>query len=137
MADSRIQGESRLEQLRRELDAWRRQRKRPGQRIPEELWMSAARLAGDLGLRRVHKELRLQYTDLKRRVEGEVQPIRRKRVAPAAAPRPTFVELLEPTRQNLVECTLEVESRAGAHLRVTITKVTPNALTAMLRDFAR
>ena len=138
MAITTTDGETRLQELSRELDNWRSTQKRPGRRIPEEYWTRAARLAGEFGLRKVHKFLRLQYTDLKCRVEGIAprgKPVARARPV-AARPSTTFVELLAPVAAGFEGCTLEVESARGARLRVLIPKATPAELTAVLRDFA-
>ena len=64
-----------LEELRRQFDAWRRER-RPGQHIPEALWNSATALARELGVNPVVRALHLDYVRLKRRVTGQVAPKR-------------------------------------------------------------
>jgi len=60
-----------LEELRRQLDAWRGEG-RPGRRIPEALWNSAAALAREMGVNPVVRALHLDYVRLKRRVTGQV-----------------------------------------------------------------
>lgn len=136
MAITTTVGEARLQELSRELDTWRSTQKRPGRRIPEEYWTRAARLAGEFGLRKVHKLLRLQYTDLKRRVERiEARgPMPRPRPTPTI-PQATFVELRAAVVSGFEGCTLEVESGRGARLRVLVPKATPADLAAVLRDF--
>ena len=74
-----------LERLQKELERWReRQSGRP--RLPEELWQSATRLAQQMGVSRVSRELRLSYADLRRRVQERTD------VAPRGN-QPAFVEL--------------------------------------------
>lgn len=54
-----------LDQLGRQLDAWRgKQRRRAG--LPRELWDSAAGLARSLGVSQVSRRLRLDYYKLSR-----------------------------------------------------------------------
>ncbi len=53
--------------LAQRLKTWRA-RRRPGERIPEELWQAAAELARRDGLSATAAKLQLSYYDLKRRV---------------------------------------------------------------------
>ena len=74
-----------MDWLQEELRRWReRQSGRP--RLPEELWQSATRLARQLGVSQVARQLRLNYADLRRRVEERTE------VAPRGN-QPAFVEL--------------------------------------------
>jgi hypothetical protein len=111
-------------------------------RLPEELWSSAAKLAGKEGLYQTARILRLDYSDLKRRVEGSTSSrmlggrtssMRRaaKRKAPAErrarrrkkrVAAPAFVELLG---ESIVgggstdsDCVIEVEGASGARMRI-------------------
>jgi hypothetical protein len=57
-----------LEQLRRRFERYRWTRK-VRTRIPAELWDAAAKTAGRFGIHRTCEALRLNYYDLKKRVE--------------------------------------------------------------------
>jgi hypothetical protein len=50
--------------------AWRRHRRKRGP-VPPELWQRALAHVGDLGLNRVSREFRLNYTQLKRRAQQQ------------------------------------------------------------------
>jgi hypothetical protein len=79
-----------LSEDKRRFAAWRRNRKKRGP-VPPELWQRALAHIGELGLNRVSREFRLNYTQLKRKAQQGQQPLPGK--DPAA---PTFVELAWP-----------------------------------------
>ena len=58
-----------LERIRRRFDRWRRTRKGRS-RIPEPLWASAVKAAGQYGVNKTAQALRLDYYALKKRVEA-------------------------------------------------------------------
>jgi len=96
-------------------------RSRPGRgRLPDQLWEQAAKLAGRHGINRVHLVLRLNYYDLKRRVEV-LTAMRPSAVRPSRPiPRPTFVELgLGPPLLS-AGTLLEIEDRSGRKLTVRL-----------------
>jgi hypothetical protein len=70
----------------RGLAAWRARRK-PGERIPAEIWAAAASVARRDGVGATSAALRLSYYDLRRRVEGAAAG----RGGPSADP--VFVEM--------------------------------------------
>lgn len=76
-----ISGDARLEQLRGELEAWRRTRPKLGP-LPGHFWEEAAALARSLEPYRVAKTLHLNYVVLKQRMSA-LQPA--SRVRPAAS----------------------------------------------------
>ena len=59
-----------LAALRQKFARWRGQPKRK-RKIPEELWVAAAEAAGEWGVCRVARELRLNYTVLRDRVRNQ------------------------------------------------------------------
>ena len=102
-----------IEEVRRRLDAWRQTRQH-GERIPEDLWIAAAKLA------RVHRPgtvahvLSLDYDALKERIET-VNHLPLPRKAPTSA---SFVELVAPVPAHFSECTVEIEDKNGTKMRV-------------------
>ena len=99
----------------RQLTKWRRTRK-PGVRIPERLWASAAKLAASHGLHPTASALRLDYYSLKKRLE-------RAAVAPSAREAesgPPFVEISAPCASGLREWSIDFENPAGARMRVHV-----------------
>ena len=112
-----------LEKIGQELMEWRRVHNPPTP-IPEGLWARAASLAARLGVGAVAGVLRLNRTDLKRRME-EVAPV---------GPAPTFVELLPPAVASIGECAMEVESPQGGRVRILMRDVPASCLASIVRE---
>ncbi len=105
-----------VECVRVQLDQWRGQR-RPGQRIPEELWNAAALAARRHGLNHVSRTLGLDYSQLKRRA-GQCEVKRAVRQGSEAV----FVELQPAGRPEAnAGCVVELEKGNGAKLRVCVS----------------
>jgi len=119
----------RLERLRRRFDRWRQTRK-VRSRIPEPLWTAAVKLAGEYGIHRTAKVLRVDYYSLKERVEGASVGDRTARAAGT-----TFVELPSAAWPGSGECTLELEDAGGAKLRVHLKGFEAPDLAALSRSF--
>lgn len=113
-----------IEELRDRLAEWRRTRKPPS-RIPEELWAMAVQLAGQHGVGKIARIVRLDYAALRKRLYP--------RPAAGAA---AFVEWLSPVATSIGECSLEVRSSRGSHLLVHMKNVAPVSLAAFIREFA-
>ena len=113
-----------LEHLERRLSEWRESHGAPT-RIPQKIWGRAAELAAQLGLGRVAKTLRLDYSTLKRRA-GDQSVM----VARAA----TFVEVVTPAASQ--QCILKVRSPRGSQLRLEWSNPAPGAIAAILREFS-
>jgi hypothetical protein len=103
-----------IESVRLRLERWRRNRKHRSP-IPEELWASAAELAGEYGLAKTARALRLDYYSLKDRLGPSNQPI-----SPEAKTQPAFVELVPQAPAAISECTVELEDPTGTRMRVHI-----------------
>lgn len=97
-----------LLKLKRKFSEWRASRS-PGQRIPESLWKSAAKLAAEYGLSQTATVLSLDYYSLKRRVEQQSVE-----TTSAAA----FIELPPAPLAASGECIIELEDAAGASMRI-------------------
>ena len=80
-------------------------------KLPGSLWQAAVELARQHGLYSVSHPLRLDYTGLKKRLEG-VPRARQK------APKPTFVELIAPPPAPPEECIIEFEALSGGKMRI-------------------
>ena len=105
---------SQIESVRRRLERWRRTRKHRAP-IPDELWMSATELAGEYGLAKTARALRLDYYSLKDRLETSRRPI-----LPEPGGQPAFVELVPQVTATISECTIELEAPSGARMRVHV-----------------
>ena len=125
-------GES-LAQVEEQFRRWRESRKAGG-RIPPQLWATAVELARVHGLHRISKELRLDYSGLKRRLEGaggDVQP------GKAAA---RFVEMFAApasTAAGRHECVVELENARGAKMRVQLSGAGLAGLASVCSSFWR
>lgn len=120
---------ARLEGLSRRLDRWRRARKGRS-RIPETLWASAVRAAGQYGIHPTARALRLDYCSLKKRVEAAAcrRPPEREGVA-------AFVELAPAPPAGPRECILEWEDPGGGKMRVHLKGIEAPDLAALSQSF--
>jgi hypothetical protein len=113
MATKSKQFLSKIEEVRRPLEAWRRTRKHR-ERIPEGLWTAMARLAKTYGISPVSHALRVEYYGLKRRAAEY-------KSAHSSAPRqPAFVELKALSSCPEAGCTIELENRVGAKMTLRL-----------------
>jgi hypothetical protein len=120
----------RLEGLRRRFELWRGTHKGRS-RIPEAIWGSAVKMAGAYGLHRTAKALRLDYYALKKRVEREGSGVADRPRKDVAA----FVELTPHPFVGACECVMELESAAGAKMRVHLKGVASPDLVALGQSF--
>jgi hypothetical protein len=128
MAQETIQGQADLEQLQQQLTEFRHNQPIRS-RLPEPLWAAATELATCYGVHRIARELHLDYTGLKKRVQQRERPKQKRAVS---AP-PTFVELVGPTTA-VTGCRVEVESAHGK-LRLDLPAVATTELAHLLRAF--
>ncbi len=120
--------EPRLDRLRQQLTAWRRDGNRY-QRTPEPVWREAAELAQVLGISRVAQALRLNYTALKRRLAVTVVP---------AARRPAFVELqCPPPPAPSGECRICLQDTDGGQMTMAMASVDAVVLRELAQAFWR
>lgn len=132
---------ARLEKVREEFKKWRAG-KEGREPIPAALWRAAAGLVGPVPITTVGRELGLQFSQLKSKVEQfAVQPglKRRKKVRP-----PAFVELTTPavTHRRAVEsraeacAAVEFERSDGTRLRLSGDALRGLDLGAMVHRFS-
>ncbi len=112
-----------IEKVRRRLQEWRCGRKH-GARIPEALWISAAKLAKKHRPARVAHELGLDYDGLKQRLNTASSEV---------ATQPTFIELAPLTPSSHCECSIEIEDRRGAKMKLELKGVSAVDLAALSR----
>jgi hypothetical protein len=115
--------EPRLDQLRQQLAAWRRNGNQQ-QRTPEPIWQEAVELARTLGTSRVAQALRLNYTGLKRRLTLSVARLEDS---------PAFIELKCAPPAPEAECRICLQDRAGGQMSVVMSATD----TAVLRELAQ
>ncbi len=105
--------QSSLEDVRNQFENWRHSREKRAP-IPNSLWQAAISLYPDHSVYEISKALRLNYTDLKHRVEAQ-----RSVFQPASVSEPAFIELgglsaPMPTAQ----CMVEMQAQDGAKMKM-------------------
>lgn len=111
-------------ELRGRLESWRR--KRDSRNMPEDLWRSAARLAGAEGVSAVARALGLNYGNLKRRVRGS-----QSRAERGLEAQPVFVELPIAKAAVVRGCVVEIEDGRGWRMRIRVDEQAPVELAAL------
>jgi hypothetical protein len=99
-----------IEQLQRQLDEFRSTQPHRT-KLPETVWQAAVELAQQHGVYSVAHPLRLDYTGLKKRLDG-VQGSQKK------AAKPAFVELIADHAATVADCVIEFESSLGGKMRI-------------------
>jgi hypothetical protein len=99
-----------LPEVRARFTAWRKNRKR-GRRIPEELWSAAVKLAKVHTLNTISRQLKLSYTELKKRTACIDQQSR-------PTPSPGFIAIDLPGANPPAECVLEMAHHNGNKMRM-------------------
>jgi len=103
-----------LEVVRNRFETWRK-RRRCRSRIPESLWQAAVQLCKEHSVFAVSRALRLDYNDLK----GRVQRSRDGGPALGRSPDLGFVRFDLGTPIMPSECLVEMESPNGARMRMS------------------
>jgi hypothetical protein len=85
-----------------------------GRRIPEELWRAAVDLAGEDGVWRTARGLRLNNRDLKQRLVPACG------AGDGARPGGAFIELPPTIQGASAGCVVELEDRQGTRMRVEL-----------------
>ncbi len=113
MRNISLEFRSQIEPVRQELEAWRRNRKHR-EPIPPPIWQAMARLSRVHGISPVCQALRVNYSDLQRRVN----PLPKVGLGKRSKP-PAFVEL-NVSPSTGVGCVVEVEDR-GAKMTLRLS----------------
>jgi hypothetical protein len=121
---------------REKLAQWR-QRRRPRERIPLEIWHDATELARAYGINPTARALRLDYYSLKKHTEDAARPAGR-----AVGGKPgrrgqhvaEFVEVL-PGLAGRPECVVELEDPGGTKLRICLQGGQLPDIAALTRVF--
>jgi hypothetical protein len=125
-----------LEQVRREIELWRRDRLKLGE-MPAPLWEGATSIARKLGIYRASKTLKLNYGALKQRVmplprRRRTQRRRKSKVGAAPFLELSGVSLFKPTRNE--GGIIEVVAADGARLIIRLSS-TPFDVGALVSGF--
>jgi uncharacterized OsmC-like protein len=113
-----------LDEACQQFQDWRKQ-KRHGDRIPTPLWDAAVAACRQNSLVTVSRALRINYTDLKTRVEAADSTPKQDRT-----PRTKFVELQFDPPQPSSECFIEIQNPNGAKMTMQfVGSIDPIALS--------
>ena len=117
-----------LGEVKEQFKTWRRTRKSL-QPIPEKLWAAAVKLTAYHSISQIAKELVVDYSVLKRRVQ-----LKNKDAAASMNP-PDFIELnLEPPAA-VSECIVEMQDRLGLKMRMHFRGQTDVVLLELAKLF--
>jgi hypothetical protein len=137
-----------LQELGGRMEGWRNSHT-PRRRLPEELWQAAVEVARQEGIYQTARALRLDYANLKRRIEmtggkEAIAPpttqqagpsVKRRRKVPGSVKRvtepATFVELVAGAIGS--DCLIEVEGRGG-RMRIQMKLTAPEVMN-LVRDW--
>jgi len=103
---------STLEEIREQFETWRKTREKRTT-IPDVLWEAAVSLCPRYSLCQVSKALRLNYSDLKLRVQASQSFLQSSPVID-----PAFIDLGLKNPIFPAECTIEMEDQNGAKMRM-------------------
>jgi hypothetical protein len=122
--------EERTEQLRQQVEHWRRtrQKRRP---MPADLWGAATALAEEIGVYRVARTLSVDYASLQRRVAPAGT------VAPDAAELVEFRAVQQPAANAGVGHVIEVSRADGSRLVVRLAPGADFDIGAVVGAFGR
>ena len=116
-----------IEQVRRRLREWRLSR-RDGARIPEALWISAVGLAKKYRPARIAHELGLDYDGLRRRLK-----IAQQHSPSEPQTQPGFIELLPIAPSSQCVCSIEMQDRRGAKMKLELKGASAGEVAAVSR----
>lgn len=114
----------RMGTVKRRFDKWRMDEARG--RIPEKLWAMAVAAAKEHGITKTAHTLSLEYTALKKRMEGQGSCISKKEAL-------KFVQLPMSPTSDCPECVVEVEDAQGSKLRIQLKGGATTELLALSR----
>lgn len=120
-----------ITELRAQLEEFRATHHPHRTRLPESVWQSATELARCHSVYVVARALRLDYSRLKKRVNGSRCRPRWKKSSPQ------FVELVGAARASVDEYVIEFASARGAQLRVHCKTSTPPDWAALLQAWRK
>jgi hypothetical protein len=125
---SEVRGQE-LEAVKQSFVEWRSQR-RVGARIPKRLWEAACSLHPRYSVAEIVRALRLDYTDLAKRIEGESA---RQTEAAAVVGSSTFVALPAMPAVGRAEATVRLREGRRIRIRIRLRGVAVSSVVELLR----
>ena len=118
-----------LEELKNQLEDYRKNKSYHREPIPKELWQAAADLAKKHSIATVSKELRLRYASLKEHMYGP--PISKNKFKEKF---PSFVEL-KYSQPLLSDITVDIENKRGCRMRICLKESFD--ITKLIKSFCQ
>jgi hypothetical protein len=115
-----ISKHSALETIQKQFESWRSSRTKKREPIPGHLWQAAAGLCREYSIAQVSRELRLSYTDLKKKIQKD----------DSVSPRFVEIDTTAFGSQWQIEC----DRSDGSRLRLTGNSRMPE-IEGLLRSF--
>ncbi len=109
-----------LEEIREQFETWRKTREKRTT-IPDALWEAAISLSSQHSLCQISKALRLNYSDLKHRVQSSQSFLQSSPVIDSA-----FIDLGLKAPILPVECIVEMENQNGGKMRICFKGEAPD-----------
>ena len=104
-----------IEELKNQIEDYRKNKSYNREPIPKQLWQAAADLARKHSIAMVSKALRLRYSSLKEQIYGP--PISKNKVKEKL---PSFVELKHSQPLLEMPVTVDIENKRGARMRICL-----------------
>lgn len=120
-----------LAEVQSRFATWREKRKNSRSVIPEELWSSAVLLCMENSVHKISRGLRLNHTELKKRVVSIGSPLTF-RSMPAAQ---DFIAIAIPRMDDGAAVLIELEHRNGNRMRMHFKGQTDLDLQAFAKSF--
>ena len=121
-----------LEEVQRQFNSWRKNRKHRTS-IPPRLWNAAVSLAGRYSTHKISIALRLNHTQLRKRISlaGAAE---KTAAPPPSIPFANFVEYTVSTPHK-PECLIEMENRHGDKMRIFVSVESSLDLLSLGKSF--
>ena len=117
-----------LEKVLEQFERWRKTRK-PGTRIPTELWNAAVSLFPHCTLNQISRSLHLDFVELRKRVNGNVASEK----SNGATSDSGFWELrLSDAQTSITECRLRAEDGEGRKVELELKGIATGQLLRLL-----
>lgn len=125
---------TRLGEVQKQVERWRRQGGGRGKRLPQELWDAAVDVARVEGAYATSQALRMNYGNLKERMSGSSSKERSEETSP-----PVFIELERGSfgSRQVDRTVVELEGKRGGRMRIDVTGTSRLDIVGLAQAFWR
>jgi|GEM_PF-1319404 len=117
-----------LEELKNQLEDYRKNKSYNREPIPKHLWQAAEYLAKKHSIATVSKELGLRYSSMKERIYGP--PVSKNKVRKKS---PSFIELKYSQPPSETPITVDIENKKGSRMRICLGSNTD--IASLIKSF--